>query len=199
MSRPLACREDSSANASLMPGKYESLRRVLVEVQVIPEYGDRRRWAEPHQLVAGLDLGLGGQAEGGLDDGRHGGLFGLSLFSSQVARTVNYFWYNCAPAFTPPWPPGSLESNPVACPSGRRSTPRKRVTSQDVRGFKSHRHRQLLETKPQVTDVRGCRQLSFWTPVVTKWSQEFREPGSLGVRSGLPRDLAAARSAVEQR
>jgi hypothetical protein len=32
----------------------------------------------------------------------------------------------------------------VACPSGLRSAPRKRVLGKLNRGFKSHRHRQLL-------------------------------------------------------
>ena len=35
----------------------------------------------------------------------------------------------------------SLPSSAVACPSGLRSTPRKRVRVQALRGFKSHRHR----------------------------------------------------------
>ena len=38
---------------------------------------------------------------------------------------------------------GPVTSSAVACPSGRRSTPRKRVRGQLLRGFKSHRHRQL--------------------------------------------------------
>ena len=33
----------------------------------------------------------------------------------------------------------------VACPSGLRSTPRKRVWGKLHRGFKSHRHRQFVE------------------------------------------------------
>ena len=36
----------------------------------------------------------------------------------------------------------------VACPSGRRSTPRKRVKVDALRGFKSHRHRQTIRTEP---------------------------------------------------
>ena len=35
----------------------------------------------------------------------------------------------------------------VACPSGLRSTPRKRVWGKLHRGFKSHRHRQFVEFK----------------------------------------------------
>ncbi|SPD88380.1 exported protein of unknown function [Micropruina glycogenica] len=38
--------------------------------------------------------------------------------------------------------PGPIESPTVACPSGLRSTPRKRVWVFAHRGFKSHRHRQ---------------------------------------------------------
>ena len=34
-----------------------------------------------------------------------------------------------------------VRSSAVACPSGLRSTPRKRVRGQLLRGFKSHRHR----------------------------------------------------------
>ena len=37
---------------------------------------------------------------------------------------------------------GPVRYPAVACPSGRRSTPRKRVRGQLLRGFKSHRHRQ---------------------------------------------------------
>ena len=40
--------------------------------------------------------------------------------------------------------PGPVTSSAVACPSGRRSTPRKRVRGQLLRGFKSHRHRQPI-------------------------------------------------------
>src|SRR5262249_53117149 len=36
---------------------------------------------------------------------------------------------------------GLVSSTAVACPSGLRSTPRKRVRGQLLRGFKSHRHR----------------------------------------------------------
>ncbi len=39
-----------------------------------------------------------------------------------------------------------LGSITVECPSGRRSTPRKRVRGQLLRGFKSHLHRQALES-----------------------------------------------------
>ena len=40
------------------------------------------------------------------------------------------------------WAPALVTSLPVACPSGQRSTPRKRVWGRLHRGFKSHRHRQ---------------------------------------------------------
>jgi hypothetical protein len=44
----------------------------------------------------------------------------------------------------------------VACPSGLRSTPRKRVWVQAHRGFKSHRHRQPASqessTQPWLSD-----------------------------------------------
>ena len=51
-----------------------------------------------------------------------------------------------------PDPAGSRVISPtVACPSGRRSTPRKRVKVHAFRGFKSHRHRASLATSPQVT------------------------------------------------
>ncbi len=42
---------------------------------------------------------------------------------------------------------GPVTSSAVACPSGQRSTPRKRVWGQPHRGFKSHRHRQGVLTK----------------------------------------------------
>lgn len=45
---------------------------------------------------------------------------------------------------------------PVACPSGRRSTPRKRVRVQALRGFKSHRHRTLGAPRPQKARAWGA-------------------------------------------
>ena len=46
-------------------------------------------------------------------------------------------------------PRAPVPSPAVACPSGRRSTPRKRVRGQPLRGFKSHRHRQTDSGTPQ--------------------------------------------------
>ena len=43
----------------------------------------------------------------------------------------------------------------VACPSGRRSTPRKRVRGQALRGFKSHRHRQQCRDTSPPPDAGG--------------------------------------------
>jgi hypothetical protein len=40
-----------------------------------------------------------------------------------------------------------VRSSAVACPSGLRSTPRKRVRGQLLRGFKSHRHRSQLRKR----------------------------------------------------
>ena len=52
-------------------------------------------------------------------------------------------------------PPSARVRYPaVACPSGRRSTPRKRVRVQALRGFKSHRHRGVSAASSQVSDVR---------------------------------------------
>ena len=45
----------------------------------------------------------------------------------------------------------ALISPTVACPSGQRSAPRKRVWGQPHRGFKSHRHRHCSRGTPQ-----GC-------------------------------------------
>ena len=42
----------------------------------------------------------------------------------------------------------------VACPSGRRSTPRKRVRGQLLRGFKSHRHRHTTPGSRRAEDRR---------------------------------------------
>ena len=44
-------------------------------------------------------------------------------------------------------PPARVASSTVACPSGLRSTPRKRVWGRLHRGFKSHRHRHGLPTE----------------------------------------------------
>ena len=50
---------------------------------------------------------------------------------------------------------GPVPSSAVACPSGLRSTPRKRVRVQDLRGFKSHRHRQVMSPDiPNAPDPR---------------------------------------------
>ncbi len=43
----------------------------------------------------------------------------------------------------------------MACPSGRRSTPRKRVRRQLLRGFKSHRHRHGVLTKVGTFELRN--------------------------------------------
>ena len=46
--------------------------------------------------------------------------------------------------------PGWVSCSAVACPSGLRSTPRKRVTANTVRGFKSLRHRHTTSENSQV-------------------------------------------------
>lgn len=48
-----------------------------------------------------------------------------------------------------------VESSAVACPSGQRSAPRKRVWGQPHRGFKSHRHRHGVLTKVGTPDLRN--------------------------------------------
>ena len=69
----------------------------------------------------------------------------------------------------------------VACPSGRRSTPRKRVRVCALRGFKSHRHRQRVggigagrrpaPVRPMNVSAGSGHEL------VTDSSQRFRTPG----------------------
>src|SRR5665647_1609326 len=54
------------------------------------------------------------------------------------------------------WAPALVTSLPVACPSGQRSTPRKRVWGRLHRGFKSHRHRHI-EHKTQPSPVLSGR------------------------------------------
>ena len=60
-----------------------------------------------------------------------------------LAASAPHRWRSSSPASD--WGEqavGSVSSLTVACPSGLRSTPRKRVTAKTVRGFKSLRHRQ---------------------------------------------------------
>ena len=57
-------------------------------------------------------------------------------------------------------PVAGRSAHAVACPSGLRSTPRKRVTVQPVRGFKSHRHRPPSATSLQ---VRPCWGVAAWS------------------------------------
>ena len=87
-----------------------------------------------------------------------------------------------------------VPSPAVACPSGLRSTPRKRVWVQAHRGFKSHRHRQPCDVSghPGQPDLRPVGSAGFvcrvcggclvrgvgWRARRTSWS-------STGARSGL--------------
>ena len=57
-------------------------------------------------------------------------------------------------------PPARVASSTVACPSGLRSTPRKRVWGRLHRGFKSHRHRQGLPTEVGRCADKGRRESS---------------------------------------
>ena len=60
-------------------------------------------------------------------------------------------------------PTGPLLCSAVACPSGLRSTPRNVVWGQLHRGFKSHRHRQVVsqETTKDPNSPRGFGSLAF--------------------------------------
>ena len=72
-------------------------------------------------------------------------------------------------------PVAPVPSSAVACPSGRRSTPRKRVRGQPLRGFKSHRHRHSISTTPADPPWFGWR---------CRLRPRAARPGPCGQRSG---------------
>ena len=63
-----------------------------------------------------------------------------------------------------------VTSPAVACPSGLRSTPRKRVWVQAHRGFKSHRHRQPFRLHPRRTSCPRASPARASAPATASWS-----------------------------
>jgi hypothetical protein len=88
---------------------------------------------------------------------------------------------------------GQVPSCAVACPSGLRSTPRKRVRGQLLRGFKSHRHR---HSDQGFYPPGGLRPALGRVPRRGLWSQcrsHFASPctSSLGLDIALRRSASA--------